>query len=282
MIIHLPRHRHGRPVAEILLDAAVVDLARATRAEPRGHRRRLAERDARVAARIGTRADPRVFNAASSAQLDANDVVAEIVAMRNRVRTAALIAGREFTGRRNTTAELHNGGAHIQKAQKALTCALDAIDRAVLRVARAEEAVQQFHPHGGTRVASIPTRRVAVADLARALNALDVAHQLAGRTTVQLDLAVAEARDSLVRAGRLVDRAAGAPPRALRLLRLGMPPSERSEWWRELCSTFAECTPGERTRNARSYLLGAPRTLWTGWTTARRTAREPARRSDDG
>ncbi|WP_181784048.1 hypothetical protein, partial [Pseudonocardia pini] len=55
--------------------------------------------------------------------------------------------------------------------------------------------------------------------------------------------------------------------RLLRAVRTLLPPEQRADWWRDMSSVFAECTPAERRTQRRSCLAGSLRTVWTAWAT---------------
>jgi hypothetical protein len=82
------------------------------------------------------------------------------------------------------------------------------------------------------------------------------------RTTLALLRRVAADTHSLAHhIGTLVDHALARPPAVLHLVRVLLPPAERSNWWREVAATLAETShPTHRGRHLRSYLTAAPRT----------------------
>lgn len=220
-----------------------------------------------------------VYVTASRARRSARDTVARLAGCADRVHVAAQTAGptTETSAGADAIAEAvgHRLRA-VERAERRLVDALEELDAAKVVVGDADRELRRFHPHGGTLVATLPTRK-------RALNRLDQASSAAGRCYHVADNATyslvkeiiageraARAVDYLV--GYLLDHglpAATAPPPFLRLVRAALPASQQLDWWRELCSLFAECRPDERRAQATSQGLNALRTIWTAWLVAR-------------
>ena len=318
--MYFPRHRHGRPVRELLADhpapsaAATASPARGRHAAPRV----AADTEASLTAqpttepavatasatrptvphridrhveeppsstyfdsRVGSREvaallddgddgdDRQTFSAASRARRAARDTLTKVAAIRSRLRTASRLAGVDLVSHDLATNAIAHRIHVLRHVDNQLAAALDRLERGAGRTAHARRVLRQFTTYGGTRVATPPTRRRHLNRLALAVAATDAARALAQRSTRVL---VAETRhgEQLVGAvDALLERLPATPPTILRLIRATLPPADRRDWWRELCSTFAECQPDERRAHALSHLLHAPSTIWTSWTTTR-------------
>lgn len=236
--------------------------------------------------------DIEVYAAASLARRSAKDTLARLARCRDRVCIAARTAscGEAGSAVLSTGAAAIAGAAAyriraIQQADKLLGEALDELDAGKAAVGEAERALRRYHPHGGSQVATLPTRRLALDRVARATTGAATRHHLADGATFTLvkEIVAGEravrAVDDLV--AHLLDHNpdAAAPPAFLRLVRAALPRTEQLDWWRELCSLFAECRPDERRSQTASQIFNAPRTVWTSWSTARHAA--PAPSTDD-
>jgi hypothetical protein len=222
-----------------------------------------------------------VFSAASLARRTAHDTLARVAACKGRLRTAARVAGTDLVSHRSATTAIGHRVHVLRQVDKHLAAALDQLERGSTRTARARQGLRRFAAYGGTRVATMPTRRRHLDRLALAIAATAAARALAERATHVL---AAETRhgEQLVHAvDALLDRLPAAPPAILHLIRATLPPAERGDWWRELCSTFAELRPDERRAHATSQLLHAPRTISTSWATTRRTTAPTSDNDDD-
>jgi hypothetical protein len=224
-----------------------------------------------------------VYAAGSLARRSARDTIVRLYACADRVRLAAqtVVPGSAGPGEVSTGAEaIAEAAAHrlhaIERAERRLIEALDALDAARVVVGDADRELRRFHPHGGSLVVTFPTRKRALDRLDRATSAASTCYYLADNAVYSLvkEIVAGEravrAVDHLV--GYLLDcgsSAATAPPPFLRLVRRALPPSQQLDWWRELCSLFAECEPEERRAQATSHGLNALRTIWTAWTVAR-------------
>ena len=238
-----------------------------------------------------------VYGAASLARRSARDTIVRLAQCKDRVRTAARTAactaddGMDPDVLSTGAAALAGAAGYriraIEHADAALADALDSLDLSKAAVGEADRALRRYHPHGGTLVVTVPTRRLALDRLDRAVAAATTRHHLADSAVYALVKEIV-AGDRAVRAvDGLVEhvldhglsQAAGAPPPFLRLVRAALPPGRRLDWWRELCSLFAECEADERRAQAASQLLHAPRLVWTSWSAARQAV--PAPRTED-
>jgi hypothetical protein len=236
--------------------------------------------------------DIEVYAAASLARRSAKDTLARLARCRDRVCIAARTASCGESG----GADLSTGAAAIagasayrtraiQQADRLLGETLDDLDAAKAVVGEAERVLRRYHPHGGSLVVTLATRRVALDRVARATTTATTRHHLADSATYTLVKEIVAGERAVRAVDALVDYLldhnpdAAAPPAFLRLVRTALPRTQQLDWWRELCSLFAECRPDERRAQTTSQILNAPRTVWTSWSTARHTA--PAPTTDD-
>jgi hypothetical protein len=254
---------------------------------------RTATRSGRFAATAGRSAgfdEHEVYAAASLARRSALDTVVRLYACMEGVRLAAqtvVPGGASPGGQVSAGADaIAEAASHrlwaIERTERRLVEALDALDAAKVVVGAADQELRRFHPHGGTLVVTLPVRQ-------RASDRLRLATSAARTCYYQADNAVYSLVKQIIageRAVRAVDHlvgylldcgsyAATAPPPFLRLVRRALPPSQQLDWWRELCSLFAECEPDERRAQATSHGLNALRTIWTAWTVAHNPTAAP-------
>jgi hypothetical protein len=233
-----------------------------------------------------------VYAAASLARRSAKDTVSRLAQCKDRV----CIASRTASCSTTRPEDLSTGAAAIagaaayriravQQADRMLADALDNLDAAKVAVGEVERALRRYHPYGGTLVVTLATRRLALDRVGRATTTATTLHHLADSATYRLVKEIVAGERAVRAVDNLVDYlldhspAAAAPPPLLRLVRAALPRTQQLDWWRELCSLFAECEPDERRTQATSQFLNAPRTVWTSWSSARHV--EPAPRTDD-
>ena len=236
--------------------------------------------------------DIEVYAAASLARRSAKDTLARLARCRDRVAIAAGTASWGEAGPRDLStgaAAIAGASAYriraIQQADKLLGETLDDLDAGKAVVGEAERALHRYHPYGGSLVVTLATRQVALDRLARATTTATTRYHLADGATYTLVKEIVAGERAVRAVDDLVDYLldhnpdAAAPPAFLRLVRAALPRTEQLDWWRELCSLFAECTPDERRSQTTSQIVNAPRTVWTSWSTARHAA--PAPTTDD-
>ena len=172
----------------------------------------------------------------------------------------------------------------VQIAETRLVAALDKLETITNRARAARNARALFYPHGGRLVISPPMHERLAQRQELAENTAAAVHIIA-RRALHLLLRQTAAAERFATSlehhiDHVLDQAAAAaaaavgdaPPAILRLLRAALPARQGHEWWREICSLFAEATPTER-RTARLNLLSnAPRIIWTTWAQTRQHA----------
>ena len=225
-----------------------------------------------------------VYAAAGRACQYARETVARLAMSADRMQTAARTiapqgggAGSPSPSQAEAVAEAVNHRLHgIEHAQRKLVDALDALDEAKVTVGDADRALRQFHPYGGTSVATLPTRKRALIRLDQATAAVGSCHHVADNATYSLVKQIIAGQRVIQAVEYLIAYcldhalpAATAPPPYLRLVRAALPAGQQLDWWRELCSLFAECDPHERQIQATSQGLNALRTIWTAWLVTR-------------
>lgn len=225
-----------------------------------------------------------VYAAASRARRSARDTVARLTGCADRIRLAALTVAPDA----GATVQMAEGAdtiaeatalrlRAIERADRRLVETLEALDAAKLVVGNADRELQRFHPHGGTLVVTLPTRKRALDRVNKATSAATLSYHVADNATYSLvkEMIIGE------RAARAVDYLVAylldhgmpaeiAPPVFLRFVRAALPHNQQLDWWRELCSLFAECHPHERRAQVTSQGLNALRTIWTAWEIKRR------------
>jgi hypothetical protein len=176
----------------------------------------------------------------------------------------------------------------VQIAETRLVTALDKLESITDRARAARQARALFYPHGGQLVISSPmherlARRHELAEnTAAAVHIITrrALHILLGHTAAAERFATSlehHIEHVLDQAAAAAAAAIGdAPPPILRLLRAALPARQRHEWWREICSLFAEATPTERRTARLNLLTNAPRIIWTTWAQTRQQHRAPS------
>ena len=235
-------------------------------------------------------------------ELDGLDVFAATSIVRRRARTAIdrlcrcrprLRRARRATGlaldNPALTATVTDNILAVQIAETRLVGALDKLETTTERARAARRARALFYPNGGRLVISGPMHERLAQRQELADNTAEAIHAIVRRNLRLLLRQLAEAELFITTLDRHIDHAldhaaaaaaamAGdAPPPMLRLLRAVLPAGHRHEWWREICSLFAEATPTERRAARLSLFLNAPRTIWTTWALARHHPARPTR-----
>ncbi|MDF3050010.1 MAG: hypothetical protein K0R87_1648 [Pseudonocardia sp.] len=286
---HRARSRQGHPGRDVAPRGALLGGAavRIRRTSPDGHRPEGYD-------------GLEVYAAASLARRSARDTIVRLAQCKDRVATAARAAA--CTAVEGTTVEgLSTGAAAvagaaayriraIEHADATLVDALDNLDASKAALGEADRTLRQYHPHGGTLVVTVPTRRLALGRLEQAIAAATTRHHLADSATYALVKAIVAGERAVRAVDGLVEHVldqsvadpAAAPPPFLRLVRAALPRSRRLDWWRELCSLFAECEAAERRAQAASQLLHAPRMIWTSWSADRRAVLAPRTEDEQG
>ncbi len=238
-----------------------------------------------------------VYAAASIIRRRAVDATDRLYQCRPRLRRARRATGIALDNTAMTTSLTDNILA-VQIAETRLATTLDRLESTTERARAARRARSKFYPYGGRRVMSGATHEHLAQRLELAENTADALHTIARRTMRLLLRQIAQAElfataldqdleRALDHAAAAAAAAAGAaPPPVLRLLRTALPAGQRHEWWREICSLFAEATPAERRAARLSLIITAPRTVWTAWALARHqsptidVARQPSSSED--
>jgi hypothetical protein len=258
--------------------------------------------------------EPRqVIDAASAAaalgldltELDNLDVYAAASIVRRRAHTAThrLYRCRPRLRRARRATGIAQGGAldsaavipavtervlAVQIAETRLVAALDKLETITNRARAARNARALFYPHGGRLVISSPMHERLAQRQELNENTAAAVHIIARRALHILlrHTAAAEhfATSLEQHIDHVLDQAAAAaaaaigdaPPPILRLLRAALPARQRHEWWREICSLFAEATPTERRTARMNLLTNAPRIIWTTWAQTRQQHHAPS------
>jgi hypothetical protein len=176
----------------------------------------------------------------------------------------------------------------VQIAETRLVAALDKLESITNRARAGRQARALFYPHGGRLVISSPMHERLAQRQELAENTAAAVHIIARRALHILlrQTAAAErfATSLEQHIDYVLDQAAAAaaaaigdaPPAILRLLRAALPTRQGHEWWREICSLYAEATPTERRTARLNLLTNAPRIIWTTWAQTRHQHHAPS------
>jgi hypothetical protein len=283
-----PRHRRGRHVNEFL-DGQQPPTQRlgvftaSRHAAPTDETEHMVDMP-HAAAALGLDIDELdtldVFAAASIVRrraLDATDRLYQCRPRLRRVRRATGIAVDNAV----VTSRLTDNILAVQIAETRLAAGLDRLESTTGRARAARRARSKFYPYGGRLVVPGATHEHLAQRLELAENTADALHTIARRNLrlllrqiVQADLFATSLEEHLEHtldhvAATAAAAAGAAPPPILRLLRTALPAGLRHEWWREICSLFAEATPTERRAARLSLIVTAPRTIWSTWALTR-------------
>ena len=177
----------------------------------------------------------------------------------------------------------------VQIAETRLVTALDKLETLTNRARAARNARALFYPHGGRLVISPPMHERLAQRQELADNTAEAIHIIARRALHSCSARPRPPNASPPPRTATSTTSSTKPPlpprpppgthhhRSWRLLRAALPAGQRHEWWREICSLFAEATPTERRQARLSLLLNAHRILWTTWAISAHTRRHPTR-----
>jgi hypothetical protein len=292
-----PRHQVGRrdarPAIELLAahslqpgpsDAWVASGRHAAATDEPGYGLATAAAAAALGLDLTELDDLDVYAAASIVRRRAHIAIHRLYRCRPRLRRARRAIGPAHDGALDSAAVIPAVTERVlavQIAETRLVAALDKLESITNRARAARNARALFYPHGGRLVISPPMHERLAQRQELTENTAGAVHIIARRALHILlrQTAAAErfATSLEHHIDHVLDQAAAAaaaavgdaPPAILRLLRAALPARQGHEWWREICSLFAEATPTERRTARLNLLTNAPRIIWTSWAQTR-------------
>jgi hypothetical protein len=232
-----------------------------------------------------------VYAAASIVRRRAHIAIHRLYQCRPRLRRARRATGPAHDGALDSAAVIPAVTERVlavQIAETRLVAALDKLDTITNRAHAARNARALFYPHGGRLIISPPMHE-RLAQHQELNENTATAVQIITRRALHLLLRQTAAAERFAtnlehHIDHVLDQAAAAaaaaigdaPPAILRLLRAALPTRQGHEWWREICSLFAEATPTERRTARLNLLTNAPRIIWTTWAQTRQQHHPPS------
>ena len=266
-----PRHRAGRrearPAIELLAahslqprpsDARAASAHHAAPTDEPGHVVATAAAAAALGLDLTELDNLDVYAAASIVRRRAHTAIHRLYRCRPRLRRARRAIGPAQSGALDSAAVIPAVTERVlavQIAETRLVAALDKLETITNRARATRQARALFYPHGGRLVISSPMHERLAQRQELAENTAAAVHIVARRALHILlgHTAAAErfATSLEEHIEHVLDQAAAAaaaaigeaPPPILRILRAALPARQRHEWWREICSLFAEATP---------------------------------------
>jgi hypothetical protein len=202
---------------------------------------------------------PRLYTAASQAHRDGQTALVALTTAAARTRHLG-------PTRRRVAGAVNDARTQLQRCEGLLDRALTSLEHRRTDLTAAAQRRDQLRAHGGPQVASRATIRAIDNRTAYAKLAVHDGEATVCTTLALLRRVAADTHSLAHHIDTLVDHALARPPAMLHLIRVLLPPGERSNWWREVAATLAETSdPADRGRHLRSYLTAAPRTIYTAW-----------------